>query len=252
MHTSEKHVATFHQLIDEIAPSVHALHIVREDLLVDALQPSLGINNTALAQRIKEAAFYAGKSGASVVVCTCSTIGGVVEALNLKKKKQHITTTRIDRAMADTAAKIGAPILLVAALESTIAPSTALLQSSAAAIQSNLLITPLLLEKAWDYFLAGNQSAYIDAIVATVAKHMSYLSASMGDITPAISPARLNINSDLPRVSHTVVLAQASMREAVPPLAALGITALSSPELGVRHAVAVWMQQQSHSPATGK
>ena len=231
---------------------MHALHIVREDLLVDALQPSIGINNTALAHRIKDAAFYAGKTGASVVVCTCSTIGGVVEALNLKKKKHHIITTRIDRAMADTAAKIGAPILLVAALESTIAPSTALLQSSVAAIQPNLLITPLLLEKAWDYFLAGNQSAYIDAIVAAVAKHMAYLSTSMGDVTPAVSLAKLNTNSNLPRVSPTVVLAQASMREAVAPLAALGITALSSPELGVRHAVALWLQQQSHGAATGK
>ncbi len=228
IHTAPAHVAIFTDLMLALAPSLNALHIVREDLLTDAHQPCIGIDNPALISRIKRATRHAGDSGARVVVCTCSTIGGVVEALQVKSKKQAMITTRIDRAMADAAINRAAPIMLVATLESTLAPSSALLQSSAAAANTFAHITPLLVKHAWAHFLAGNQAAYIDTIVETVMRAL-------------IEAKRADPQANSP----TVVLAQASMHGAVAVLAARGVAALSSPEIGVRHALALYAQQQA-------
>jgi hypothetical protein len=234
LHTAAAHVATFSEWMTIIAPELNALHIVREDLLIDAQQPSIGIHNPALAMRIKRATRHAGDSGARIVVCTCSTIGGMVEALDVKAKKQVILTTRIDRAMADAAAKNAAPIILVATLESTLEPSAALLQESAAAVDTYARITPLLVKDAWPHFLAGDQTRYIDCIVSAVLKaHATFNRANN-------LPPSANTNTAAPIVAPTIVLAQASMQAAVAPLAARGITALCSPELGVRHAVALY------------
>ena len=123
--------------------------------------------------------------------------------------------------MADAAVARAKPIMLVAALQSTLAPSLALLQSSANAANAGapmrinnlpLEISTLLVADAWHHFLAGDHSAYLNTIVKSVIEN----------------------NLDKQR---TIVLAQASMHGAVPLLMAHGITALSSPELGVRHAL---------------
>ncbi|HEX3140224.1 MAG TPA: Asp/Glu/hydantoin racemase, partial [Rhizobacter sp.] len=65
---------------------------------------------------------------------------------------------------------------------------------------------------AWAHFQAGRQGDYLQAIVEAVAN----------------APA-----------TESVVLAQASMAPAAELLAARGITALTSPRLGVEHAVSI-------------
>ncbi len=221
LHTAQTHVELIEDLMYEVAPTLRAAHFIREDLLIDAQQPSLGIENHHLVKNIKYAVKEAASSGARVVVCTCSTIGGVVESLRITVRKQTVTTARIDRAMADAAINTRKPILLVATLQSTLQPTTALLQSTATALGCQMQIKPLLISDAWALFQAGNFSGYIDSIVNSVIS--------------------TNLTADL--ANHTIVLAQASMHKAVAPLAARGIVALSSPELGVRHAVALVKSQ---------
>ncbi len=225
LHTAEAHVETFDRLMQKIAPHLRVAHAVREDLLEDALQPGVGMTNSKLAARISRATKQLAYTGARVVVCTCSTLGGIVEALQITIKKQPIIATRIDRAVADIAAKSGNPITLVVALESTIQPSTLLVQSSAKAAGAYVHITPLYVRGAWAHFKAGDKSAYINCIVEAVA-----------------------LNSAQNANSHTILLAQASMHDAVAPLAARGVMALSNPELGVRHALALLEQDFAARP----
>ncbi len=65
----------------------------------------------------------------AVVVCTCSTIGGSAEQTRLPHGQSVL---RVDRAMAERAVEIGSRIVVAAALESTLAPTTELIQDVAA------------------------------------------------------------------------------------------------------------------------
>ncbi len=208
LHTSPAHVPTFEKLMAELAPGLRASHVVREDLLVDAQRE--GTQDPQLVARIGKAMEEAGAGGAGVVVCTCSTIGGVAEAVDTAGR---FSAARIDRAMANKAVASGRPVLLVAALESTLGPTRALLESSSQRLGTSAAIETLVVPDAWTHFLSGDTAAYLDAIVKAVAAAGA--------------------------VSKTVVLAQASMAPAAQSLARLGITALSSPRLGVQQAVAL-------------
>jgi hypothetical protein len=207
LHTSPVHVPTFEKLMQEVAPNLKVSHVVREDLLADAQRE--GPESEPLAARIRKAMTEAGADGAPVVVCTCSTIGGVAESMGAAGFK----AVRIDRAMADRAVSSGKPVLIVAALESTLEPTCALLQASARRLGTNPAIEVLVVKDAWRHFQCGDQASYIKAIVEAV--------------------------SAATAASSIVVLAQASMAPAAQALAQLGITALSSPRLGVEHAVAL-------------
>jgi hypothetical protein len=206
LHTSPVHQPTFEKLIRDAAPGLSVRHDVREDLLADAQHT--GANDLTLVARINEAMRDAGSTGAKVVVCTCSTIGGPAEGA-----QGAFRATRIDRAMADKAVTAGRPVLMVAALESTLAPTLALLESSASRLGMKPEIRTLVVEGAWAHFLAGDTPGYANAIVEAIGK--AWASDSI------------------------VVLAQASMAPAAEPLARRGITALSSPQLGVAHALAL-------------
>jgi len=208
LHTSAVHVPTFDKLMQELAPALRVTHSVCETLLTQAQHD--GADSPTLISAVCQAMTQACATGATIVVCTCSTIGGIAEAM---ETNGAFTATRVDRAMADLAASKGLPILLVAALESTLAPTTNLLQTSAQRMGVTLDIDGLVVREAWPYFTAGDHDRYIGNLVQAVSERDS--------------------------AGKVVVLAQASMAPAVDELAKLGITALSSPRLGVEHAVAL-------------
>ena len=68
-----------------------------------------------------------GERGARVVVCACSTIGDVAE-----RAATEVPTLRVDRPMPRRAVALGARIGVVAALESTLVPTKALVEQEAA------------------------------------------------------------------------------------------------------------------------
>lgn len=208
LHTSPVHVATFDALVLAMAPGTRVSHVVREDLLADAQLPD--VDNLALAARVASAMRDAGAGGARVVVCTCSTIGDMAETMVTHGAFQ---ARRIDRAMADAAARAGPRVLLIAALHSTLAPTTALLLSSAQRMGVEIQVMARVVSGAWAQFEAGDGTGYI---------------ASIAD-------AARQWHTD----ADTVVLAQASMAPAVDLLAAEGIAVLSSPRLGVASALAL-------------
>ena len=215
LHTSPVHVATFSRLMSELAPGLRVAHLVREDLLADARHE--GVDSPALIARVRDALAQA---DARVVVCTCSTLGGIAEDTDTGGAYQ---VSRIDRAMADQAVRPGGRLLLVAALESTLAPTTALLQSSAAGLGVAVEIEHLVVGDAWAHFEAGHHAEYIRAIVAAVAR------------APVAA-------------TGSVVLAQASMAPAAEVLAAQGIRALTSPRRGVEHAISLCEASLRASP----
>jgi len=206
VHTAQAHVPTFDRLVRDIAPGLRVRHLVREDLLADARV--VGVDDEALVSRVHHAMREAGAGGASVVVCTCSTIGGVAEST---PAGDAFKALRIDRAMADRAVRAGPRVLIVAAVESTLAPTTALVRSAAKDAGVDVRISELLVGEAWPHFESGDLARY----VATLAQAIRANTAA----------------------ADVVVLAQASMAPVEAALADLGIEVLSSPAPGVRLAV---------------
>lgn len=204
-HTSPVHIDTFNRLRDRLAPGLEISHVVREDLLV-AAQKVGGINE-AIEFRVTDELLRLSRSGTRLVVCTCSSLGGVVESFDAP----GMHTMRIDRPMADEAVATGGPVALVAAFEPTIAVTRDLILNSAEAAGVALDVTTYLIPDCWDIFLSGDVEAYYEQIA-------TYL-------------------SDLNATSGVIVLAQASMVPAVPLAKGISVPILSSVESGFQAAL---------------
>ena len=74
LHTAEVHVETFGKLVADIAPEIAVRHEVRSELLAYARENGV---DARLSLDIQQALKEAASSGARIVVCTCSTIGGL-------------------------------------------------------------------------------------------------------------------------------------------------------------------------------
>src|SRR5689334_7134097 len=107
LHTADVHVATFHALVTERGHRDVHLADARERGVDAALEERL-------AERLRE---LAGR-GPDVILCTCSTLSGHAERIPVA-----VPVLRIDRPMAERAVAIGGRIAVVAAVESTLAPT---------------------------------------------------------------------------------------------------------------------------------
>lgn len=206
LHTSPVHVPTFRALLADLAPEIPARHVVDESLLSDAC--SVGEATPALRKRIKGTLLALEELGAVVVVCTCSTIGAVVEELN---RSMSATMLRIDRPMAQEAVARGSRIVVAATLSTTLVPTRELILSAASQAHKQVEIIDLLCDTAWSYFEQGNQQAYLQEVARQVQS-----AAALGDV---------------------IVLAQASMARASEFYADLLVPVLTSPRSGLLAAI---------------
>lgn len=204
LHTAGVHVQTFDELLREMSPATQARHVVREDLL--ALARADGADSAALRQAVEIAVEDIGAG--AVVLCTCSTVGGVAESAGAAA---GVPVRRVDRAMAESAVQIGSDIVVAAALESTLAPTEALIIESAARAGVPCRLTRLVVYDAWAFFEQGDFDGYLDRIAEALR------SAPVCDV---------------------IVLAQASMAGAAERCADLRVPVLSSPRLGLEAALA--------------
>lgn len=188
LHTAQMHVDT----LDKLAPEADLTHHVRPDWLARARD---GIDVT-LRTEILEAI----QAAEGTVLCTCTTIGEVAEQAG---------AIRIDWPMMQEAARIGGPVLLAYCLDSTAAPSEALLRQAFGARDPQL--TRLFLGQHWPLFEAGDATGFAGAIAADVLQELNSGAYSC------------------------VVLAQVSMAGAAELLRQQAqVPVLASPELAVR------------------
>jgi hypothetical protein len=192
LHTSKTHVATFNSLIDELAPELEPVHLVRADLLNAAVRD--GAASVMEETRAALATFVDCK----LLVCTCSTLGSLVEGLTIGESP----VMRIDRALGDAAVRFDR-VLVVAALESAGKAANQLLEGSSS--NTNVTWDTAIVPDAWRLFEDGRQAAYEAVISAFV--------------------------NQTPEVYDAVVLSQASMMGAAVNCDRPNI--LTSPRLGV-------------------
>lgn len=95
------------------------------------------------------------------MLCTCSTIGGIAEAT---VPENGIPVLRVDRAMAREAVRTGRRVVVAAALESTLAPTGALIEDESRLQERPIELSLRVVDGAWDALQSGGQDAYFDAI----------------------------------------------------------------------------------------
>lgn len=200
LHTSPAHVETFARLAAELDPSVPVTYDVDEELLARVL--ASGMTSDA-RESIQAAVRSLAERGARVILCTCSTIGGVAE----ETPGVAVPVLRVDRAMAEQAVASGRRVLVAAALASTFTPTLDLLAEEARLQHRPLDVVPLFCAGAWQHFQRGDVAAY----AASIAERIRQVAAP----------------------KDAVVLAQASMAPAADVLQGSGLLVLSSPRLGV-------------------
>jgi hypothetical protein len=206
LHTAEPHRARFDRLLTELAPrNVGWVHCVREVLLRQALD-TFPVNT--IAAGIETAMATLQSQGATQVLCTCSSIGGLAEQVG---RQMGLPTLRVDRPMAEAAVRAGGRILVAACLPSTLEPTSGLLNEVAHAQQRRIDIETLLMESAWPLFQAGDEAGFTRQIAAIIREARPYPDA--------------------------IVLAQASMAAVADLLKSLPVPVFSSPRLGAVEAL---------------
>lgn len=201
LHTAQVHVDMFTELVGSQA---HTRHVVDESLLADAR--AHGVDDALRGRLVAQ--LQAAAEGSEVLVCTCSTISGEAERL-----ASHVAVPiiRIDRPLAQAAISIGRRVAVVAAVESTVAPTSSLLHEVAADESVELEVSVVRCFDAWSHFEGGDTQAYLRSI----ARHVT----------------------DFPDAVDVFVLAQASMAGATE-YCSVTVPVLSSPGLAVVAALA--------------
>lgn len=213
LHTADVHVATFGALVDAAAPDLGRSHRVDAPLLEAARA------GASVLDRVRAHVDALVADGASVVVCTCSTLGPSAELVG---ETAAVPVLRVDRPLAEEAVRDGGRVAVVVALASTLGPTTDLLTDAAGRAGASVELVPVVCDDAWAAFEAGDLDAYHRA-VADAVRDVVGRSAEPGSAAPG-RPA-------------VVVLAQASMAPAAVLLGDLPVRVLTSPSSAVARAV---------------
>ncbi|MEU1365518.1 aspartate/glutamate racemase family protein [Streptomyces sp. NPDC005803] len=159
LHTSPVHVPVFDALRDSHHPGLVLRHLVHEDLLDRA--GTLGPE--AVTDDVEALLSGAVADGATAVLCTCSTLGGVAESAG---ERLGVPVLRVDRPMAAAAVRAGR-VTVLAAHPATLEPTRALLaQEAARAGEPERDVRTVLVEGAWERFEAGDHDGYLDLVAA--------------------------------------------------------------------------------------
>lgn len=203
LHTTPAHTARFDALLGSVAPRRRAVHLVDEGLLRGARAGGPESVRAGVASAVADL----GDRGAEVVLCTCSTLGALVESM---VDEMEVPVLRVDRPAAERAAALGRthdrPVGAVVSLGSTLEPTRALLASVA-----DRPVEVVLAEGAWARLEAGDEAGHLRRVAAAA-------------------------RALVPRVA-VVVLAQVSMTGAVELLEDVDVPVLTTPRLGVEAAV---------------
>lgn len=158
LHTSPVHVPVFDALRDRHHPGAVLRHLVAPELLDRARAEGPEAVAPALLGLLAEA-------GPGPALVTCSTIGATAESL---APALGAPVLRVDRPMAAaavrTGAAAGARIAVLAALESTLAPTAELLAEEAG--ERPVSIRTHLVAGAWACFEAGDGAGCLARVAA--------------------------------------------------------------------------------------
>lgn len=163
------------------------------NLLDDSLLPDLGGDAASVEGVNKRVSSMLGSAeliGADAVMSACSSIGTLIDD---QRDRVAFPLLRIDRPMIRAAVKQGGRIAVAATLRTTLEPTMELLKTESARIGTSPVLDPVLIQDAGKYLLAGDATAYDEAVRAAAEQALEFCDllllaqASMARIIPALS-----------------------------------------------------------------
>lgn len=202
-HTGAELSGTFDELAEEYIPETDYYHQVDESVIDELLE--VGELTPAITRRICTQLQLAEEAGADVVLDTCSSTS---PAVNTARELVEIPIVKIDDPMTEKAVEIGDSIGVLATANSTLGPSTELVESKAAQVERDIDINSWLIDDAFAARKAGN-----------IEKHDRLVKEQAHEIADGVD---------------VIILAQASMSHLEDEIAEeTGVTVLSSPDLAM-------------------
>lgn len=189
IHTTSATVDSMKALAAEMLPGSELVNFVDDSIL-----PQLGQNGgdlTEVEERLVHYARFAEEVGADVILEACSSVGEVVAKM---QSAVSIPIVRIDESMAEQAVQRGQHLGVAATLQTTLQPTTRLLQAKAHQAGRQVEITPVLIEGAYQKLMAADREGHDNLLVEKL--------------------------QELALTMDVVVLAQASMARVLPRLSA--------------------------------
>jgi len=212
IHTSFVAVDGLTALFGEVAPQITLRHIVDDSLLDEVLQ--CGGVTPGVQERLGAYVKAAAGLGSDVIFSQCSSVG---EAIDEVSADVSIPVVRIDAMMARVACETGARVGVIATLGTTLAPTSALIERTARSMARSISLERVLVEGAFEDLRTGE-----------LEKHDRKLIEAVDALASRVD---------------VVVCAQGSMASIEPLLGEIPVPVLTSPRLGVRHAVEVLEEQ---------
>ncbi|MEV5843315.1 aspartate/glutamate racemase family protein [Streptomyces sp. NPDC051985] len=181
LHTSPLHIPVFDALRDEDHPGLELRHLVAPELLARARRDGPEAVAGDVTAALRRAAANA---DVRAVLCTCSTIGEVAERA---AAEVAVPVVRGDRPMAAAAVAAGPRVTVLATVESTLAPTLALIEDEARRANRAVRARAQLVPGAWTRFEAGDTEgcARLVATIADTVTDTDVIVLAQASMTPA-------------------------------------------------------------------
>ena len=179
IHTSATLIPVFQQLCQQYLPGVSTFNIV-DDSLVKNIRER-GSVTPAIYKRV-----------ADYVLVTCSSIGAAIEAAAEGAK---VPVLRVDQPMADLAVETGKRIGVIATLQTTLQPTSDLVNRRAALAGKEIELISKICDGAFEALMSGDATTH-DKIVGDALRQLSkevdvilLAQASMARVVDSLSDA---------------------------------------------------------------
>jgi Asp/Glu/hydantoin racemase len=190
------------ELFFEIIPDAEIISFVDDSLLKEVI--SAGKPTPDVIRRYCSYAVNAESIGSDLIFNQCSSVGEVVD---IAQKMVNIPIFKTDLPMAKEAVEKGTKIGVVATLNTTLNPTSRLIQKVADEKGGKITIIPKLAEGAFDLVSKGDKEGHNKLVIKTI--------------------------QELANSVDVIALAQGSMAVLIPDLKGVDIPVLSSPKSGV-------------------
>lgn len=160
IHTTPATVANLKKLAIETIPGLTVINFMDDSIL-----PQLAKNQGNLAdveERLIAYARFAEQAGADIILEACSSVGEITKKMRMVVK---IPVVRIDEAMAEWVVKQEKRIGVAATLATTLKPTMKLLEEKADLLGKQVLLTPRLIEGAYQRILNGDQAGHDEMLM---------------------------------------------------------------------------------------
>lgn len=161
LHTTAVTIDPLKSLAQELIPDCEVFNILDDSILTELIENRGDL--ASVQQRVFRCIEIAARNGADLILGACSSIGGL---MHQAQSLVDVPVLRIDDAIAEHAVQNGKKLAVVATLFTTLAPTVELLQAKAREFETEIRVTPHVVEPAYEALVQGDLDLH-DSILAS-------------------------------------------------------------------------------------